>query len=255
MKIIRYTAHGADPAFGILDGDDVVELHGDPLLVGIVPSDTRVPIADIKLLAPVIPRSKIICVGRNYADHAKEFGNAVPKSPMLFFKPNTSVIGPHDNVVVPEWMGRVDLEAELTIVIGNITKNIAVDDALSSVFGFTVANDISSRTLQDADGQWARAKGADTFCPVGPAIETELDYANVTVSSAVNGEPHQNGNTSDMVFSVPELIAFASQSFTLLPGDLILTGTPAGVAQIKPGDMIEVSVEGIGTLVNPVIGA
>lgn len=251
MKIARFEHENA-PTYGIVDGDEIVLLQGDPLYAGFQPIDERVKLADVKLLAPVIPRSKIVAVGRNYADHAAEFGNDVPDEPMLFFKPNTSVIGPGDPIVLPAQSEHVDLEAELAIVIGAIAKHVPAADAHKVIFGYTCANDVSARDLQKNDGQWARAKGMDTFCPLGPVIETEFEPGERRIASRINGETKQNGRLSDLVHKVPEIIEFVSAAFTLLPGDVILTGTPAGVAQIHAGDTVEVDIEGIGTLANGV---
>jgi len=251
MKIARFST-GADPRYGILDGDELVVLRGDPMFSGFDTTEERLPLADVKLLAPVIPRSKVIAVGRNYRDHAAETGSEVPAEPMLFFKPNTSVVGPGDAIVLPPHSKHVDFEGELAVVIGSIAKNVAEADAASVIFGYTVANDISERTWQKSDGQWARAKGADTFCPLGPVIETEFDIEGQTVQTRLNGELRQDAPLRDMVHSVAAVIAYASAVFTLLPGDVILTGTPAGVGQIVDGDVVEVTVSDIGTLRNPV---
>jgi 2-keto-4-pentenoate hydratase/2-oxohepta-3-ene-1,7-dioic acid hydratase in catechol pathway len=196
----------------------------------------------------VIPRSKIVCVGRNYADHAAELGNELPTSPMLFFKPNTSVAGPGDPVTLPAWTEQVSYEAELAVVIGRMCKDVPVERVPEVVFGYTAANDLTGRDVQKTDGQWARAKGFDGACPLGPWIETDLDTSALAVRSRVNGETKQDGNTRDMVFDVPFLVSYVSQAFTLLPGDVILTGTPAGVGIVDEGDRIEVEVEGIGVL-------
>ena len=215
-------------------------------------TDERIPLADVKLLAPVIPRSKVVAVGRNYREHAAELGNEAPSEPLLFLKPNTSVIGPGDTIVRPSQSSQVDFEGELAIVIGSIAKNVPEADAASVVFGYTVANDVTARDLQEKDGQWARAKGFDTFCPLGPVIETEFEVASQGIETRVNGEVRQSGRLDEMVHSVASVIAYASAVFTLLPGDVILTGTPAGVGPIVAGDTVEVTVEGIGTLSNPV---
>lgn len=215
-------------------------------------TDERIPLADVKLLAPVIPRSKVVAVGRNYREHAAELGNEAPSEPLLFLKPNTSVIGPGDTIVRPSQSSQVDFEGELAIVIGSIAKNVPEADAASVVFGYTVANDVTARDLQEKDGQWARAKGFDTFCPLGPVIETEFEVASQGIETRVNGEVRQSGRLDEMVHSVASVIAYASAVFTLLPGDVILTGTPAGVGPIMAGDTVEVTVEGIGTLSNPV---
>lgn len=251
MKIARFST-GGDPRFGILDGDELVVLRGDPMFAGFDTLDERVPLAEVKLLAPVIPRSKVVAVGRNYRAHAAEFGNEVPVEPMLFFKPNTSVIGPGDAIVLPRQSERVEFEGELAVVIGRIARNVAAQNAADVIFGFTVANDVTARDLQKKDGQWARAKGFDSFCPLGPVIETEFAVADQAIRTTVNGDLRQDGTLADLVHSVPAIIEFASAAFTLLPGDVILTGTPAGVGPIVSGDVVEVTVEGIGTLRNPV---
>lgn len=252
MKIARFSTPGGDPRFGILDDDELVVLVGDPMFVGFDTTEERIPLADVRLLAPVIPRSKVVAVGRNYRDHAAEFGNEVPAEPLLFFKPNTSVIGPGDPIVLPRQSEQVDFEGELAVVIGSIAKNVPAADAASVVFGYTVANDVTARDLQKKDGQWARAKGFDTFCPLGPVIETEFVPAGQVIGTRVNEQIRQAGVLSDMVHSVPAIIEFVTAAFTLLPGDVILTGTPAGVGPIVSGDSVEVTVEGIGSLTNPV---
>jgi len=251
VKIARFST-GGDPRFGIVDDDEIVVLRGDPMFNGFDTTEERIPLADVKLLAPVIPRSKVVAVGRNYREHAAELGNEAPAEPLLFLKPNTSVIGPGDTIVRPRQSSRVDFEGELAIVIGSIAKNVSEADAASVVFGYTVANDVTARDLQEKDGQWARAKGFDTFCPLGPVIETEFEVANQGIETRVNGEVRQSGRLDEMVHSVASVIAYASAVFTLLPGDVILTGTPAGVGPIMAGDTVEVTVEGIGTLSNPV---
>ena len=251
MKIARFST-GGDPRFGIVDDDEIVVLRGDPMFSGFDTTEERIPLADVKLLAPVIPRSKVVAVGRNYREHAAELGNEAPAEPLLFLKPNTSVVGPGDTIVRPRQSSRVDFEGELAIVIGSIAKNVPEADAASVVFGYTVANDVTARDLQEKDGQWARAKGFDTFCPLGPVIETEFEVASQAIETRVNGEVRQSGRLDEMVHSVASVIAYASAVFTLLPGDVILTGTPAGVGPIVAGDTVEVTVEGIGTLSNPV---
>jgi 2-keto-4-pentenoate hydratase/2-oxohepta-3-ene-1,7-dioic acid hydratase in catechol pathway len=249
VRLVRYRI-GDRIATGFVEGDSVRGLRGtffeDP-----VPSGAEFPLDDVRLLAPVLP-SKVVAVARNYPEHAQEMGNPVPETPMLFFKPATAVIGPEDAIPVPDDAGRVDHEAELAVVIGRLTRKIDEQDALRSVLGFTCANDVTSRDWQRADGQWARAKGSDGFCPLGPWIETELDPANIEVASRVNGEARQSGRTSEMLFSPAALIAFVSRTITLLPGDVLLTGTPPGVGPIRPGDRVEVEVEGVGILANTV---
>ncbi|MCC2032418.1 fumarylacetoacetate hydrolase family protein [Microbacterium allomyrinae] len=251
MRIARFS-HNDAIRFGIVDEGELVVLSGDPMFSGYDTTGERVPLADVALLAPVIPRSKVVCVGRNYRDHAAELGNDVPVEPLLFLKPNTSVIGPGDAIVLPPQSDRVDFEGELAAVIGRIAKNVPSERALDYVFGYTIANDVTARDLQKSDGQWARAKGFDTFCPLGPAIETDFDPAgDAVVTTRVNGEVRQQGPISDMIFSLADVIAYASAAFTLLPGDVILTGTPAGVGPFIAGDTVEVEISGLGILRNP----
>lgn len=235
------------------EGDDVrlQEIDGHPF--GEVTKTGREwPLADVRLLAPMLP-SKVVAIGRNYADHVKEMGNELPTSPLLFFKPNTSVVGPDDPIVLPSWTREVSYESELAVVIGKVTKDVEPEDALSKVFGYTVANDVTARDVQRAEDQWARAKGFDSSCPLGPWITTGLDPEDLAVRSRVNGEVRQDGRTSDMIFDVAFLVSYVSQAFTLLPGDVILTGTPAGVGIVNHGDVVECEVEGVGVLRNPVI--
>jgi 2-keto-4-pentenoate hydratase/2-oxohepta-3-ene-1,7-dioic acid hydratase in catechol pathway len=251
VRIARFS-HNDAIRFGIVDEGELVVLSGDPMFSGYDTTGERVPLADVALLAPVIPRSKVVCVGRNYRDHAAELGNDVPVEPLLFLKPNTSVIGPGDAIVLPPQSDRVDFEGELAAVIGRIAKNVPSERALDYVFGYTIANDVTARDLQKSDGQWARAKGFDTFCPLGPAIETDFDPAgDAVVTTRVNGEVRQQGPISDMIFSLADVIAYASAAFTLLPGDVILTGTPAGVGPFIAGDTVEVEISGLGILRNP----
>ncbi|WP_221585198.1 fumarylacetoacetate hydrolase family protein [Microbacterium sp. G2-8] len=251
MRIARFS-HNDAIKYGIVDDAELVVLEGDPMLAGFDTTGERISIRDVALLTPVIPRSKVVCVGRNYRDHAAEFGNDVPKEPLLFFKPNTSVIGPGDAIVRPPQSADTQWEGELAVVVGRIAKNVKAADAHSVVFGYTVANDVTARDLQAADGQWARAKGMDTFCPIGPAIETDFDVAAGEVITRLNGEEKQRGSFRDMIFDIPAIIEYVSAAFTLLPGDIILTGTPAGVGPFAAGDVVEVEVPGIGILRNPV---
>jgi 2-keto-4-pentenoate hydratase/2-oxohepta-3-ene-1,7-dioic acid hydratase in catechol pathway len=258
VRIARFTT-GSDPRFALVEGapgsEELVVVTGDPLYMPTQPTGERIPLAQdgVRLLAPVIPRSKIVGVGRNYAEHAAELGNVVPTSPLLFFKPNTSVIGPDDPIVLPEWSEQVEHEAELAVVIGKVTRNIAPEDAPTKVFGYTVANDVTARDVQRTDGQWARAKGFDSSCPLGPWIVPDLDVDDLAVRARVNGEPRQDGRTSQLVFDVAYLVSYISEAFTLLPGDVILTGTPAGVGRLDERDVVEAEVEGIGVLRNPVV--
>ncbi|MFC8733409.1 fumarylacetoacetate hydrolase family protein [Luteimicrobium sp. NPDC057192] len=257
MRIARFTT-GDDPRYAIVqqEGDRtfLAVLTGDPLYMPTTPTGERLELGDgVRLLAPVIPRSKIVAVGKNYADHAKEMGGEVPSSPLLFFKPNTAVAGPDDPIVLPDFSQEVSYEAELALVVGRVTKDVTPERALDHILGYTVANDVTARDAQRTDGQWARAKGFDSSCPLGPWIETELDVEDVAVRSRVNGEPRQDGRTRDLVFDIPFLVSYISEAFTLLPGDVILTGTPAGVGLIDQGDRVECEVEGIGVLSNPVV--
>jgi 2-keto-4-pentenoate hydratase/2-oxohepta-3-ene-1,7-dioic acid hydratase in catechol pathway len=227
-------------------------LDGHPFS-GVDLTDQAAPLEAVSLLAPIIP-SKVLCVGRNYADHAAEMGSEVPEEPMIFSKPATAVIGPRSAIRLPALSSEVHHEAELAVVIGRLTRKVAVEDALDHVLGYTCANDVTARDLQRRDGQWVRAKGFDTFCPLGPWIETDLDVAGgVDVTCRVNGEVRQHGSTSDLVFSVAELVAYVAAFTTLLPGDVLLTGTPAGVGPLSPGDEVEVEIGGLGTLVNAVL--
>ncbi|WP_300265986.1 fumarylacetoacetate hydrolase family protein [Microbacterium sp.] len=247
MKIARFS-HSDAIRYGIVDEQELVVLSGDPMFAGFDTTGERVPVADAALLAPVIPRSKVVCVGKNYHDHAAEMGGEAPAEPLLFLKPNTSVIGPGDTIVRPALSERVEHEGELAVVIGRIAKNVTAENALDYVFGYTIGNDVTARDLQQKDGQWTRAKGFDTFCPLGPVIETEFDSADATIQTRVNGEVRQSAPLSDMIHSVAEIIAYASAVFTLLPGDVILTGTPAGVGTVVAGDTVEVEVTGLGIL-------
>ncbi|WP_103350334.1 fumarylacetoacetate hydrolase family protein [Amycolatopsis sp. CA-128772] len=252
MRLARI-AHPGGVAFASIEGDgddaQVLEIaehpFGQPNFTG-----KRWPLADVRLLAPILP-SKVIAVGRNYAKHAAEFGNEVPSAPMLFLKPSTTVIGPHAAIRRPD-VGRVDFEGELAIVIGQPVKNVPAARAASVILGYTIANDVSARDLQKADGQWGRAKGFDTFCPIGPWIETSLDASDLALRTEVDGELKQDGRTSDLVHKIPELVEFVSGIMTLLPGDIILTGTPEGVGPIEGGQSVSITIDGIGTLTNPV---
>ena len=255
MRIARFSHHDAIK-YGIVDESDLVVLAGDPMFAGFDTTGERVPLADVALLAPVIPRSKVVAVGRNYREHAAEFGNEAPTAPLLFLKPNTAVIGPCDAIVLPPQSARVDFEGELAAVIGKIAKNVPAERALEYVFGYTVGNDVTARDLQRADGQWARAKGFDTFCPLGPAIETEFDPSgDAVLTTRLDGEVRQQAPITDMIHSVSDIIAYASAAFTLLPGDVILTGTPAGVGPMNAGQTVEVEITGLGILRNTARGA
>ncbi len=264
MRIARFTT-GEDPQFGVVTGEVdehgipdedcvVVALNGDPLYVGLHPSDQEFPLAEVRLLAPVLPRSKVVGIGRNYAAHAAEMGGDVPDEPLMFLKPNTSVIGPGDPIFYPRQTGELHYEGELAVVIGRICRDVpaTVEDVSSVVWGYTVGNDVTARDLQRSDVQFTRAKGFDTFCPLGPWVETELDVSDLRVQTYLNGDLKQDGTTRDMIFDVPTLVAHVSSVMTLLPGDVILTGTPEGVGPMQVGDEVEVSISGIGNLTNQV---
>jgi 2-keto-4-pentenoate hydratase/2-oxohepta-3-ene-1,7-dioic acid hydratase in catechol pathway len=252
MKIVRIKS-GDDIVYGVADSEGVLVYNGSPF-VAWEPTEIVVPWPSVTLLSPVIP-TKVMCVGKNYEDHAAEFDGEVPDEPLIFMKPATSVIGNNAKVVLPPQSGEVHHEAELALVISKPARNVKAEDASQYIFGYTAGNDVTARDLQRKDGQWTRAKGFDTFCPLGPAIETELDpLERLAVICKVNGEVRQAGFTSDMVFGVAEIFEYITAFTTLLPGDVIMTGTPSGVGKVEPGDVMEVEVDGIGTLTNPVVG-
>ena len=241
--------------FGLVDGagEKIAEITGDPLYTKIELTGATYEIADVRLLAPVIPRSKVIGIGKNYADHAKEMGGEAPAEPLMFLIPNTAVVGPGEPVVIPPLTSDVHYEGELAVVIGRLCKDVEPQDVTKVVYGYTCANDVTARDLQRGDGQWARAKGMDTFCPIGPWIETDLDTSDLSLVTRRDGEVVQDGTTADMVHDVATLVSHASKAFTLLPGDVILTGTPAGVGPVVAGQRVEVEVQGIGVLSNPFV--
>ena len=261
MKYCRFETD-AGPQYG-----EVVDRAGTPWIERLLPAFeedpwTRpvadaidpIPLATAKLLAPVVPR-KIVCIGRNYRDHAAELGSEVPKEPLLFLKAPSAVIAPEETIRIPEQSQRVDFEGELAVVIGRRASQIGSDEPVAPyIRGYTIVNDVTARDLQKSDGQWSRAKGFDTFCPVGPLVTDEIDLrAGVTVETRLNGELKQQGHTGDLIFSIDYLLRYITAAMTLYPGDLISTGTPAGVGPMQPGDRVEVSISGIGTLSNPVI--
>lgn len=250
MRFVRFSVGDRAPQYGWMFQDKIGALEGD-LFGEYRRLEAGMPLERVRLYAPVIP-SKIIAVGRNYAEHAKEQNVEVPDMPLIFLKPPSSIIGPGDKIILPPQSQRVEHEGELAVVIGKPGRWIPAEKALEHVFGYTCANDVTARDLQRRDGQWTRGKGFDTFCPLGPWIETELDPADALVACRVNGEMRQMASTREMVFTIPQLIAFISSVMTLQPGDLILTGTPAGISPLEDGDSVEVSVEGIGELRNPV---
>ena len=251
MKIVRFDQEGRS-GYGVLDGEKILPIWENPF-AGITETGETLVLSDVTLLAPCEP-SKIVALGLNYRDHAAEFGHPVPEEPLIFLKPSTAVIGPEAAIIYPKMSRRVDYEAELAVVIGKTAHRVREDDALEYVLGYTCFNDVTARDLQKKDGLFTRAKGFDTFAAMGPWIETAIgDPDNVMVEAYLNGEPRQHASTSNMVFGVRRLIAFISEVMTLLPGDVISTGTPSGIGPIRPGDVVEVRVEGIGTLRNRVL--
>jgi len=271
VRIARF-ARGDDVGYGIVedvqpdgaasvdtgpdsDGLVVAELMGHPFGVGasVRLTGARLPLSDVRLLAPVLP-SKVVAIGKNYAEHVREMGGEPPPEPVIFLKPSTAVIGPRDSIACPVRLSeRVDFEGELAVVIGRLCREVPAARVPDVIFGYTCANDVTARDLQARDGQWARAKGFDTFCPLGPWIETDLDPADLELTTIVNGEIRQNARTSLLLHDVTALVTYVSAVMTLLPGDVLLTGTPAGVGPLKDGDEVSVTIEGIGTLSNGVI--
>ena len=266
MRIARFTT-GEDPQYGVVTGDldehgqlgedaVIVALAGDPLYVGVKLLEQEHRLEDVRLLAPVLPRSKVVGIGRNYAKHAAELGNEVPSEPLMFLKPNTSVAGPGDPIFYPPQTQNLHYEGELAVVIGRICRDVPAEQATDVIYGYTIGNDVTARDLQKSDVQFTRAKGFDSFCPLGPWIETDLDPQHfidgVQVQTHLNGEVVQDGSTADMIFDIPALIAHVSSVMTLLPGDVILTGTPEGVGPMEVGDEVEISIAGLGSLTNKV---
>ena len=257
MRIVRFSPIesaklGNDPLYGILENETISVLKGDPIYSGVNPTSIEVNLAEVRLLAPVIPRSKVVCVGKNYADHAAEMGGSVPTEPIIFIKPNTSVIGPNETIQWPRMSQSVDHEVELAIIISKICKEVPKARAHDVIFGYTIANDVTARDLQKVDGQWTRAKSFDTFCPLGPWIETEFTPGKQKITASVDGTVKQSATLDQMVFDVPTIIEFVTSVMTLLPGDVILTGTPAGIGPMNPGGTVTVSIEGLGELNNRV---
>lgn len=259
MRIARFSIDG-NVAFGAVEGESPPGTT-DGLVLDIIKgipfadfelSGTKVPLSKVRLLPPVLP-NKVVGIGRNYADHAAELGNEVPDTPVAFFKPSTSVIGPGDSIAYPSFSQEVHYEAELAVVIGRMCREVPRERARDVILGYTCANDVTARDVQKRENQWARAKGFDSSCPLGPWVETELDPSDLTIQCTVNGEQRQLGRTAEMVRSIEDLIVHISEAMTLLPGDVILTGTPAGVGPLNVGDEVAVTIEGIGTLTNKVI--
>jgi len=250
MRWIRYQHGDEPPRYGWLEGKQVGEVHGS-LFGERQREEPALPLESVRLLPPVQP-SKIICVGRNYAAHAAEHKAEVPEIPLIFLKPPSTLISIGEAIILPPQSQRVEHEAELAVVIGKRGRWITPEAAFEHVFGYTIANDVTARDLQRRDGQWTRGKGFDTFCPVGPWIETDFDPADALITCRVNGDVRQMGSTREMVFNIAQIIAFISSVMTLEPGDLILTGTPAGVGPLTNGDVVEIEIEGLGKLHNPV---
>ncbi len=276
MRIARF-AVGDEVRYGVVDADSVLaapagdgngpedgdgptelmlaEIAGHPLVPGpdgVRLAGPRYPVPDVRLLAPVLP-TKVVAIGRNYLEHARELGNEPPAEPLIFLKPSTSVIGPGDPIVRPHRLSeRVDFEGELAIVFGRLCRDVPLARVPEVIFGYTCANDVTARDLQASDGQWARAKGFDTFCPLGPWIETELDPSDVGLTTTVNNQVKQDSRTSLLIHDIAKLVSYVTAVMTMLPGDVLLTGTPAGVGPLIAGDSVSVHVEGIGTLTNPV---
>ncbi len=265
MRVARFaSASGGDPRYGLVElaedrgehPDTIAVITGDPLVGSVDYTGERIPLAEARLLSPVIPRSKIVAIGRNFAAHAAELGNEIPQTPLTFFKPNTSVIGPGEPIIHPSFTDELAYEGELAVVIGRIGKEVPAARAQDLIFGYTIANDVTARDLQGPDKQWARAKGSDTFCPLGPWIVTHVpidDAGHLQITTTVDGDVRQDGNTDLMLHPIAELIEWITSFTTLLPGDVILTGTPAGVGRIVPGQEVSITIEGIGTLTNPVV--
>jgi 2-keto-4-pentenoate hydratase/2-oxohepta-3-ene-1,7-dioic acid hydratase in catechol pathway len=253
VRIARYSYEG-EVRYGVVEGTEVLELPGHPFAAAgqaLTTTGTVHDLDDVRLLAPIIP-TKVVGIGKNYADHASEMGGSAPERPLMFLKPTTAIVGPDEAIVLPPESSEVHHEAELAVVIGRMCRRVPADQAMSVVLGSTCANDVTARDLQRSDGQWTRAKGFDTFCPIGPWIDTDLDPTGVTVECEVNGVTTQSGSTTALIHGIPALIEAVSAVMTLLPGDVILTGTPAGVGPIRSGDEVAVTISGLGTLVNPV---
>lgn len=257
MRIARFALNG-EVSFGVIEGPGndpadlvVAAVAGHPF-APLSFTGERHPLTSVRLLAPVLP-SKVVCIGKNYADHIAEMGGEAPADPVVFLKPSTSVIGPGDPIVLPRNSTRVDHEAELGIVIGRLCREVPRERANDVILGYTCGNDVTARDHQRADGQWTRGKSHDSFCPIGPWVETELDVSDVAVQCAVDGEVRQDGRTSQLLHDVPAIVEWVTAFMTLLPGDVILTGTPAGVGPLVPGNAVTVLVEGIGPLTNPVV--
>ena len=250
MKIVRYQ-DGPKINWGVIEGDAVREMDGDPFEHFHLTSKIK-KIGEVKLLSPCLP-SKIVALGLNYRDHAEEVKMPIPKEPLLFIKPSTSVVGPGEAIIYPKMSKRVDYEAELAVVIGKVAKKVSEEKASDYILGYTCLNDVTARDLQPKEGQWTTSKGFDTFCPIGPWIVTDIEPHHLDVSSYLNGERRQHSNTKNLIFGPHQLVSFISRVMTLLPGDVIATGTPSGIGPMVIGDKIDVVIEGIGTLTNHVV--
>lgn len=250
MRFARVARPKSAPVYVSLhdDGEHVLMLDGHPLNEAL-PNGQAAPLSEVQLLAPVTA-SKVLAVGKNYVAHAKEFDGEVPSEPLIFNKLSTSITGPDSTIQIPDWVGQVDFEGELAVVIGAIAKNVAPKHAHAVIWGYTIGNDVTARTLQRNDGQWTRAKGFDTFCPLGPWIDTSFTPEDQGITTTVNGEIRQQARLSDMIFDIPTLIAYVSRFATLLPGDVIMTGTPGGVGPLKDGDTVTISIQDLGELTN-----
>ena len=264
MRIARFSLPGGDPTFGVveLEADQgqfpntVAAITADPLTGPVKYTGARHDLDAVRLLAPVIPRSKIVAMGRNWADHIAEMGESAPTSPTIFIKPNTSVIGPDQPIVKPIETSYLSYEGELAIVIGRICRRVPPERVAEVIFGYTCANDVTARDLQAEEDQWTRAKGFDTFCPLGPWIVTDMTLpqaGGLNIVTTVDGDVKQDGTTADMLRSVAEIVTLVSGFATLLPGDVLLSGTPSGVGRLEPGQSVSVEISGLGTLTNPVI--
>jgi 2-keto-4-pentenoate hydratase/2-oxohepta-3-ene-1,7-dioic acid hydratase in catechol pathway len=249
VKICRYRREN-HISYGLVEGNEAVALKNDPFS-GIEESNMRHSLDDVEILCPCVP-SKVVAVGLNYQEHINETGMDKPDTPVLFIKPSTAVIGPGEPIIYPRSAARVDYEAELAVVIGKQCKNVTPEDARSFILGYTCLNDVTERFMQGLDGQWTRAKSFDTFCPMGPHIVTDIEPKGLTVEAYLNGEQKQSASTDLLIFSVDELVSFISGVMTLLPGDVIATGTPSGIGPMEPGDTVEIRIENIGSLVNNV---
>jgi 2-keto-4-pentenoate hydratase/2-oxohepta-3-ene-1,7-dioic acid hydratase in catechol pathway len=250
VKICRFEHDGSNGYGIVTDGDEIIVLKADPFS-GIEESGQRHKLAEVTLLSPTLP-SKVVAVGLNYQEHINETGMDKPDAPVLFMKPSTSVIAPGEPIIYPGSAARVDYEAELAVVIGKKCKNVAPEDVKSVILGYTCLNDVTERFMQGMDGQWTRAKSFDTFCPIGPYIVTDIEPNGLKVETYLNGELKQSASTDLLIFSVEELVSFISGVMTLLPGDVIATGTPSGIGPMEIGDTIEIRIEKVGSLTNTV---